>query len=288
MRKKPLVITYFFFFISLVFVIFPFAWMFSSSFKPESEMMSIEPKWIPNNPTIKNYLWVLGISTETDERSAVSKTLGLKVFFKNSIIVSGFTCLIVWLFSILGGFSLARFSFRGKRFLGLLFLMTTFFPLVLMLVPFYIVLSRMRLIDTYTGLIFVMSATCTPFCVWMMKGFISSIPIELEECATVDGCTRIGAFLKITLPLIKSGSVATLAYTFITTWGAFIQPLIISTSDQTKQISIGLSELVGWYGQTNWGGLLAGSVTTALPVALAFMVFQKFLVQGMTLGAVKE
>ncbi len=261
--------------------------MVSSSFKAEKEMLSLELKWIPDNPTVEHYLWALGMKKDSATGLATVSP-GLTIFFRNSIIVSVLTCVLVLVVSLPAGFSLSRFIFKGRRLLSLFLLSTTFFPLILMLVPIYITLSNLKLIDTYLGLVLVLGAGATPFCVWMMKGFVDSIPYEVEESAMIDGCTRVGAFVRITVPLIMPGIVATVAYTFMFTWGAYMEPLIICSSNKSKQLSIALTELIGFYGQTNWGGLMAGSTLAALPIIVIFMLCQRWLVQGMAAGAVKQ
>lgn len=275
--------------VSLFFVLFPLAWMLSSSFKSEPEMMALNQNWIPQEPTFEHYLWVLGIKSSLPNGGInTSDTVGLLSFLKNSIIISFICCTLVTMISLLAGFALARFDFKGKRIFSLFLLSTTFFPFILLLVPLYILLAKVKLIDTYFGLILVLTASSMPFSVMMLKGYINTIPYSLEECAMIDGCSRLGAFIKIIIPAVAPGTIAVIAYTFMASWGAYLEPLVICNSNSTKPVSIALAELVGFYGKTNWGGLMAGSVTMSIPIVVLFIFAQKWVVQGITAGAVKE
>lgn len=273
--------------ICVAFVLAPFLWIFSTSLKPEREIMSVSPQWIPQNPTLEHYEWVTGIAGLRGEVQT-GRTGGLVPYFINSGILSLGSCLFVLLLSIMGGFALSRFRFVGRKSIGIFLLSTTFFPLILMFIPIYTLFQTLGLIDTYFGLIWLITAATVPFCIWMMKSFIDSVPAALEECAMVDGASMIGAFMRVTLPLLAPGMVAVVAYTFMYSWGAYMIPLIFSNSQSTKPISIALAEMLGFYGQTNYGGLMAGAILSSIPIVVVFMFAQRWLIQGMTAGAVKQ
>lgn len=269
----------------LVGILAPFVWMASTSLKPESDIMELEARWIPKRFTLNHYRWVFGIQKKGVARAA--ETVGLGIYFRNTIIVSLGAGMAVAIISTLAGYALARFRFPARKGIALFLLSTTFFPAVLLLIPWYVLLNRLRLLDSLAGLILSFTAVCMPFSVWMMKGFIASIPPAMEECAMTDGCGRVGAFLRVTLPLTASGIVAVMLYTIVMSWNDFLIPLVVASSPKSKTIAIGLTELLTFYGKTNWGGLMAGSVITALPVVIIFVLLQRQLVSGMTAGAVK-
>jgi len=230
-------------------------------------------------------MWVFGIQEKGVARAA--ETVGLGIYYRNTLIISLGASIVVAFLSTLGGYALARFRFPGRKSIALFLLATTFFPVILFLIPWYALMKRLYLLDTYPGLILSFTAMCMPFSTWMMKGFIASIPPSLEECAMVDGCGRVEAFFRVTVPLIYSGVVAVMLYTIVMSWNDYLVPLILCNTVNTKTIAIGLTELLTFYGKTNWGGLMAASVITALPVVIIFVFLQRQLVTGMTAGAVK-
>lgn len=285
-KKNAIVsLTYITLVVCLLFVLIPFAWTVVSSLKLESDILETEVRWIPKTVTFEHYKWVIGMRTERVTETA--KTLGLLIAYRNTGIATVGTALLTVISAILGGYALSRFNFRGRIPISILVLSTALFPLVLMMVPWYLILKKLHLIDNLFGLVLTLSAFVTPFSVWMMKGFIGTIPPELEECAMIDGCTKVGAFMRVTLPLITSGVVAVVMYTVVMTWNAYLLPLIVCGSTNTKPISIILMELFSFYGRTYWGGLMAATVVTCLPVVVLFVFLQKQFVSGMTAGAVK-
>jgi ABC-type glycerol-3-phosphate transport system permease component len=276
---------YFLLLISIIFILFPYVWMVSTSFKTEPEIMANEFTWIPKRPTLKNYLWMLGIQAEGV--SSTGQSVGLLRFLYNTTIQSVITVFPVAIIGALGGYAISRFRFRGRKAMAMLILSTTFFPMALYLIPWYRLMSGLKLIDTTFGLVLSFTSGCLPYCLWLMKGYIDSIPSAIEECAMVDGCNRIQAFISVTVPLLRPAFVSVMAYTVVSCWNNFLVPSVLCNSMKTKPIAVGLTEMLSFFGKTNWGGLMAGSVVTALPVALIFIVMQRQLISGMTAGSVK-
>jgi ABC-type glycerol-3-phosphate transport system permease component len=156
------------------------------------------------------------------------------------------------------------------------------------MIPFYRILTALKLLNTIPGLVLVYLSLTLPICIWLMAGFFRSLPVELEEAALVDGCGPFGAFARILLPLTVPGLAATSLYAFVVAWNDYQYALILTSSERAKTIQLSLSELLTFFGQTNWGGIMASGVLTTLPVVLIFMVIQKALVQGLTAGALKS
>jgi ABC-type glycerol-3-phosphate transport system permease component len=276
---------YFWLVISSIFILFPYVWMVSTSFKAEPEIMANEFTWVPKQATVKNYLWMLGIQAEGV--SSTGQSVGLLRFLYNTAIQSVITIFPVAIIGTLGGYAISRFRFRGRKIIAMLILSTTFFPMALYLIPWYRLMAGLRLIDTTLGLVLSFTSGCLPYCLWLMKGYIDSIPGAIEECAMVDGCNRLQAFFLVTVPLLRPALVSVMAYTVVSCWNNFLVPSILCNTMRTKPISVGLTEMLSFFGKTNWGGLMAGSVVTALPVAVIFIFMQRQLISGMTAGSVK-
>ncbi len=277
MKKSKLTKDILFFYIPLilliVFALFPYLWTFLTSIKTEKELYTIVLHYIPKQPTLENYI-----------------TLFKKTnFFRsmvNSFLVAGVTSIISLLVSILAAYAFARFNFKGKTFFMVSFLLINMFPPVLLLTPLFTIMQKIDLLYTPYSLIIAYSTFTIPFSVWLLTGYIQDLPVSLEEAAMVDGCSRLGAFFKITLPLTIPGIVATGIYIFITAWNEFIFALMF-TNEATRTVPVALQTFIGQF-EIQWGLLTAGGVITTIPVVVLFMFVQKNLVEGLTAGAVKE
>jgi ABC-type glycerol-3-phosphate transport system permease component len=188
----------------------------------------------------------------------------------------------------MGGYAMARYAFPGRRVLALALLLSPMFQGPPVMIPFYRILSTLKLLNTIPGLVLVYMSLTLPICIWLMAGFFRSLPRELEEAALVDGCSPVKAFAWILLPLTLPGLAATSLYAFVVAWNDYQYALILTSSERAKTIQLSLSELLTFFGQTNWGGIMASGVLTTLPVVLIFMVIQRVLVQGITAGALKS
>ena len=238
-----------------VVMIFPVFWMISTAFKSDDEIVSYTPTWFSLHPTVKHF------------RDAINAPF-FWADLKNSLIVVSATVGIRKLFIVL--------------MIGIQML-----PQAGLIIPLYVVIARYHQVNALTGVIVTYMTFALPFCVWTLRGFIINIPRELEEAAMVDGNTRLGAFLKILLPLAAPGLVATSVFTFITSWNEYIfaQTLL---NDQGKQtLTVWLSHFLGSSRHTDWGALTAGSTLTAIPVVVFFLLVQRRITFGLTAGAVK-
>jgi multiple sugar transport system permease protein len=257
-----------------IYCLIPFAWMLSTSLKTEAEAFRIPPTWIPLEPTIDSYIGIW-----------VRKNFG--IYFLNSTIISLATAVLSTFFGALAGYGFSRFFFRGRKFLIGFFLATQMLPGVLLVGPYFKILSRFGLYDTRTGLIIAFLTICLPFSTWMMKGFIDKVPLELDQSAMVDGCSRIGLFFKIVLPIVAPGMVATVLFAFLLAWGDLLWALCLTSSENMITVTLGIARTVGEF-RIIWPMLMAGSLVGGMPAILLYIFLQRLLVQGLTAGAVKE
>ena len=257
-----------------IYCLIPFAWMLSTSLKTEAEAFRIPPTWIPLEPTIDSYIGIW-----------VRKNFG--IYFLNSTIISLATAVLSTFFGALAGYGFSRFFFRGRKFLIGFFLATQMLPGVLLVGPYFKILSRLGLYDTRTGLIIAFLTICLPFSTWMMKGFIDKVPLELDQSAMVDGCSRVGLFFKIVLPIVAPGMVATILFGFLLAWGDLLWALCLTSSENMITVTLGIARTVGEF-RIIWPMLMAGSLVGGMPAILLYIFLQRLLVQGLTAGAVKE
>ena len=257
-----------------IYCLIPFAWMLSTSLKTEAEAFRIPPTWIPLEPTIDSYIGIW-----------VRKNFG--IYFLNSTVISLATAVLSTFFGTLAGYGFSRFFFRGRKFLIGFFLATQMLPGVLLVGPYFKILSRLGLYDTRTGLIIAFLTICLPFSTWMMKGFIDKVPLELDQSAMVDGCSRIGLFFKIILPIVAPGMVATILFAFLLAWGDLLWALCLTSSENMITVTLGIARTVGEF-RIIWPMLMAGSLVGGMPAILLYIFLQRLLVQGFTAGAVKE
>lgn len=256
-----------------VFLAFPIYWLVITSFKSAGDLFALPIKYYPEQPTLINY-------AKTFEKTMIPQ------YFLNSLYVSSAAALITSLVAILGGYSMARFHFRGKQPTLLLFLATQMMPIVLLIVPLFILFKTLRLIDTLYSLMLVYTVFNIPFCTVMLRGFFEGIPKEIEDCAMVDGCTRMMALFLVTLPNVLPGLVATLLFAFVAAWNELLFGLMFLNTMERYTLPVGLSLYVGKY-EVNWGMISAGATLGLIPALVIFGFVQRYMVKGLTVGAVK-
>ena len=206
---------------------------------------------------------------------------------KNSLIIVSVTVAISMGLAFLAAVALAKYRFTGRKLFIVLMIGIQMLPAAGLIIPLYVVLARYHQVNTLTGVIVTYMTFVLPFSVWTLRGFIIGIPRELEEAAMVDGNTRLGAFVKILLPLIAPGLVATSVFAFITSWNEYIFARVL-LNDQSKQtVTVWLSYFLGTSKHTDWGALMAGSTLTAIPVVVFFLLVQRRIAFGLTAGAVR-
>jgi len=257
-----------------VVMVFPVFWMISTAFKPDDEIVSLTPTWFSLHPTLSHF------------RDAIDKP-----FFwedvKNSLIVVVVTVGFSIVLAFLAAIALARYRFRGRTLFIVLVIGIQMLPQAGLIIPLYVVLAKYHHVNALSGLVVTYLTFILPFSVWTLRGFLIGIPRELEEAAMVDGSTRLGVFLKILLPLMGPGLVATSVFSFITTWNEYIFARVL-LNDQSKQtITVWLSYFLGSSRHTDWGALMAASTLTAIPVVVFFLLVQRRIAFGLTAGAVR-
>lgn len=253
--------------------IFPAIWMLSTSIKLPTEQYDVPPQIIPDLPTLANYVNVLTNSKMFDA-------------FVNSVIIT-FSVVIATLFvSVLAGYGMSRYKFKGHGILKIGLLFGQMIPSVVIIIPLYFLVSKMGLIDTHFSLVMADMALTIPMGVIMLSTFFETVPKELEEAAKIDGCTGIGALFRVVLPIAKPGLVSVAIYTYIHGWEEFLFALNLSTSTKTRTLPIAIHMFAGEF-SVDWGATMAASVVVAFPVLLIFLVCNKYFVKGMADGAVK-
>jgi multiple sugar transport system permease protein len=254
----------------VAFALGPWLWMLVTSLTPQEQLFTTGPSLA--DATAANY-----------ERRF--RTVGFGRNLVDSAIVAGGTVIVGLTLSVTAAYAFSRFRFPGRRLLMLQFLLINMFPIVLLILPLFVLMRTLGILNTHVALIVANATVAIPFAIWMMTSFINAIPTELEEAAMTDGCTRLGALVRVILPLCAPGIVATGIYIFITAWNEYLYALTLG-GNNVRPITVAIQTLIGEY-QVQWGLLTAGGIVGALPATVLFLIVQKRLISGLTQGAVK-
>ena len=257
-----------------VFMVFPVYWMISTAFKSTSQINSYNPSWFPTQFTFSHF-------------DNVVNTPGFWPDVANSVIVVLATVLVAVALSFFAAVALARYRFGGRKLVIVMVIGIQMLPQTGLLIPLFVLLSRYHQVNKLSGLVLVYLTFALPFCVWTLRGFMIGIPKELEEAAMVDGASRLGAFIRILLPLIAPGLVATSVFTFITSWNEFIFANTLLATGHIHTITLWLSEQTGGQRAIDWGAVMAASALISIPVVIFFLFVQRRIAYGLTAGAVK-
>ena len=258
-------------FASLV-ALFPIVWVLLSSFKPGVWVNSSDLSPV-KDPTLANYRYVL---TQTK----------FPTWMLNSVLVAGATTLIGVALAATTGYALSRFNFPGRRSLLLVFLVTQMFPMAVLIVPIYVIMARLGLIDTLASLVLAYMTIAVPFCAWMLKGFFDSVPTSLDEAAAMDGCGPFATFWRVILPLARPGLAVTAFFNFLTAWGEVAYATAFIQSSNRFTLAYGMQQFVPQF-NPQWEYLTASAVLVTVPAAVVFFFAQRHLVSGLTAGATK-
>jgi len=253
-------------------IVFPTYWMFVTSLKTPGEILSPKYDLIPFSATFENFA------------SALSKE-NFAVYLTNSLIVTLGAVLCALIAGTLAAIPLSRLRFRGRKGFLVLIMVAQLAPVATLFIPLFLLMRDAGLINTLPGLMLIYFATTLPFTVWMLYGFVNGIPYDLEEAAMIDGCSQLGAFRRVTLPLLGPGLVTTSVFSFITAWNEFLFAVVLMKGDK-QTLPVWLASFRTAFG-TDWGGVMAGSVIYAIPALVFFLVVQRKLVAGVAAGAVK-
>lgn len=259
--------------ITLLFVLLPFLWAVSTSLKKETDIISSTVHYLPNPITFENFVNVWSVNK-------------FSVYFLNSLYISVVAIVFIAILSIANGYALSRFRFAGKNVFMLVLLSTQMLPVILFVIPLFLIFKNIGLINTPYAIILFYIVSQVAFNTLLMKGFISAIPKEIDEAAMVDGAGRFRIIFTIITPVILPGIVATAAFAFIGCWNEFLVAFSFITSAKNFTIPIGLKFLIGEY-SVEYGSLAAGSIIGLIPPILLFMYIQRFLIQGLAGGSVK-
>lgn len=263
-------------FLFVFFAIAPILWMVATSLMTQNEIVTGKYT-VPSH--FENYI-------------EMWQNINFFQYFKNSVIICASTTAVALIIATLAGYAVARYKFPGSNLFGATVLATQMVPGIMFLLPLYLMFIKIqetlgiRLINTYPGIIIVYSAFFIPFSIWILRGFFASIPVELEEAAIIDGCSRIGAFVRVVLPLARVGIIATGIYIFLMAWDELLFAWALTTSTDVATIPVGIRLYVGNY-QNRYDLLMAAGCVTTLPVLVIFFGLQKHFITGMTAGAVK-
>ena len=269
---KRALLTAFIIFIAFL-VLLPFLWMISTSLKPLNEVNKYPPEWTSVNMSLKPY-------------SDMFFYLPFSTYTLNSLIVATSSTLLTLLIGSLAAYAFSRCHFPGKNAFLLIFLLSQMLPGASVIIPLFQLLQRIGLYDTHLGLILVHTSLLLPFVIWLLYGFFLAIPKEIEDAAFIDGCSRLGALWKVILPLALPGIGATALFAFLGSWNEFFFALILTSSDTTKTIPVGIGLFVGEYLDV-WNQMSAAAVLFSLPPLVLFMFTRKTFVKGLVAGACK-
>ncbi|MBZ3694253.1 carbohydrate ABC transporter permease [Phyllobacterium calauticae] len=250
----------------------PFVWMILTSLTPTAQLSASGVSLSPSGWSIDNYARLLR------QTSFLHNML-------DSLIIAGGTVVLGLVVSVTAAYALSRFRFAGRKLIMLQFLLVNMFPIVLLILPLFVLMRKIGILDTHIGLILANSTVAIPFAVWMLTSYVGAIPRSLDEAAMIDGCSRLQALRRIVLPLAMPGIISTGIYIFITAWNEYLYALTLGGRN-VRPVTVAIQTLIGEY-QIEWGLLAAGGVVGALPATLLFLLVQRRLIGGLTQGAVK-
>lgn len=257
--------------LAILIVFFPLAWMLSVSFRPNIEVMQMPPEWLPQVFTLDGY-------------KKIFTTPRYLVVFANTMVISLVVTLLSLVLGAMAAYALARFNFAGQRAVLMFLITTQMFPLVLLCIPYFRIFITFGLYDTRTSLVIVYLTFTLPFCILMLRSYFINIPRDIEEAAMVDGCSRLGAIFRTLVPISYPAFVGAGLYTFLLAWNEFLFAVVLIESWENRVLTMAIYSLMAEF-VTDWNAMMAFSVLASLPLVVAFIFLQRYMVQGMTAGA---
>ncbi|MDL5487993.1 carbohydrate ABC transporter permease [Microbacterium wangruii] len=258
----------------LLITLFPLYWIALTSFKAPATVNAFPIEYWPSQPSVQNYVNLFATSQ-------------FGVFLMNSAIVSLAAGAVATLIALLSAFVLSRFEFRSKGAVLIAFLLTQMIPAFIALGPLYSMMSDLGLVDSKFGLILVYVAVCIPFSTVMLRGFFENVPAALEEAAMIDGCSRLGALFRVLVPVMTPGIIAAFIFNFVNCWNELFLSVVLMHSTENRTVPAALNGFISTF-NVDWGSMSAAAVVTILPTMAMFALASKWIVQGLTAGAVKE
>ncbi|MGE5572759.1 MAG: carbohydrate ABC transporter permease [Bacteroidota bacterium] len=260
--------------VALVFMLTPIVWLLSTSLKDRNDMFSFPLHLIPKRFAWGNY-------------AKIWQAIPFATYLRNSIVVAVYATFVAVGLSCFGAYAFSRFKFKGRDTSLRMILFSQMFPAVLLIIPIFIYIKNLGLLGTYTGLMITYLTFLVPFSTWALTNFFDTVPVDLEEAAMIDGCTRVGALFRVVLPVSLPGLVSVGTYCFLTSWNEFIFAMAFMSDQNHWTLPVGLSALTSQYA-LDWGLLTAGGIISLIPAVFIVLFLQRYLIAGLTAGAVKE
>ncbi len=273
-------------FIILFWSLAPLLWIFISSISTRTELYSVPPHWIPENPTFEAYKKVLVTGESFRGGDGIAAAELFRKGITNSLIVSVLTTVMVMFFAPLLGYAFSRLKFRGSNLLFYIIIGIIALPAWPVLIGLFSVFSHLQLLDTKIGLILLSFTFRLPFETWFMKGYFESVPAEIEDAARIDGCTRLQTLFKVSLQMVMPGLIAVSIVSFLHTWNMFSGPLVLTYTLKSKPLTVTMTEFIGQY-YVHWDLMSAATILAIIPPILMVIFFQKYIIQGLSAGAIK-
>jgi len=265
----------------LFFIFFPILWLLSASLSTQVELFTVPPHWIPQHPTFQNYI---DIFFPSQAASSVPRTFAVALL--NSFKIASAVTIICIFIGSLAAYALVRIPFGMNRGIQLSIIATRMIPEVSLILPLFIIASSLRLINKPIVLVATYMSFALPYAIWLMAAYFQTVPVELEDAARLDGCSRLGILFRVVMPISVPGLVSTAMFVFLLAWDEFFYALIFTSTLAAKTVPVAIAEFVGRY-VANVNGMMAGGILAAIPPVLVALIFQRYIVSGMTAGAVK-
>lgn len=265
-----------------LFIFLPVAWLLISSLSTRAELLSVPLHWIPENPTLQNYVAILTPGSTTSE---VARTF--KITLGNSLLVASSVTAISLVVGSLAAYALVRLHIPFRNVLLIAIIGTRMIPEVSLVIPLYILATRFGIYNTPWVLIITYLSFALPFAIWMMGSFFETVPLDLEDAARIDGATRMQTLVRVIMPISAPGLVSTAIFVFLTAWDEFFFALIFTSTVAAKTVPVAIAEFTGRY-VVDVGGMMTGGVLAAIPPVILALIFQRYIVSGLTTGAVKS
>jgi multiple sugar transport system permease protein len=287
-RRKPLtaqrvlrtVFVYTGMVIALLVILLPFTWLLISSVADKADLLSRPLSWIPAHISFDRFV-DLTVGNSPDDSAQ-----GFRSALANSMLIATVTTAVGLTVGTVAAYAFSRFRFPGRGWMILAFMGTTMLPPIALLLPLYQIMNSLGLSDTPWALIIIYSSFVTPYVVWLMRGYLDTIPRELDDAARVDGCSRLGALWRVIIPVARPGLLSTALLAFLLAWDEFLYALVITQTNASKTVPVALNDFIGRYG-VDFGRLATGGVIAAIPPLIIAFVFQRYIVAGLTAGSVK-
>lgn len=265
----------------LLFIFLPLLWLLMASLSTQVELFTVPPHWIPQHPTFQNYL---DIFFPSQAASSVPRTFAVSLL--NSIKIASTVTIISIVIGSLAAYALVRIPFGQNRTIQLGIIATRMIPEVSLILPLFVIASSLQWINKPIVLITTYMSFALPYAIWLMMAYFQTVPIELEDAARIDGCSRLGILFRVVMPISVPGLVSTAMFVFLLAWDEFFYALIFTSTLAAKTVPVAIAEFIGRY-VVNVNGMMAGGILAAIPPVLVALIFQRYIVSGMTAGAVK-